>query len=169
MRHLLIVMLVAVPFVAARGADPDAQLARLQRARRAAIAAIQDERRYPDVDHTHGGGQPGQRLVDERIAAVRSEFAPVDSRLDADSVRRERGAPGALRAFLATPPARLSAWNRAVQRRVRDRAILRRNAGVAAASRVAHGLVPRADEAEQVRLTNRYRMTLGRPALYLEP
>jgi uncharacterized protein YkwD len=154
-------------------------LAQWTAARDAALAVIFDETLYPDADH----GRAGQPLVDEKVEAVRPVWAALDALVrrdlapllslepaqaaallaDARQVDGEAvdAAALALLAVRAGEPAggELPPWEALLAQRARDAQVLAENALVATATPA---------EREQVRLTNEYRLMLGRPALRLD-
>lgn len=145
-------------------------------ARDAALGVIFDEAVYPDADH----GRAGQPLVDEKVDAVRVVWAPLDALVRRDlapllalspaqaaalleEARQAQVEPTAL-ALLAvragqSAAADLPPWEALLAQRARDAQVLADNERVAAATPA---------EREQVRLTNDYRLMLGRPALRLD-
>ena len=146
------------------GKNPDrreALLRQLDEARKAALAAIFDKATYRDEDH----GRSGQALVDTQVDRVRTIFAAVSPLLQTDVARIAKLPEPKRRAFLETPEAELVPWELAVRRRIADQGTLRKNETLA---KVREGALPTDAEREQARLTNDYRLLMGRPALALD-
>ncbi len=157
--RMLVAVVVAgiVANVAFAGPSADARkrerlLARLEAARKAALDAIFDESTYRNEDH----GRSGQANVDEKVEAVRAAWGPVLTLLAQDAVKVEKLPAAKRSAFLASAA---EGWEAAVRQHVLDRATLRKNETLRGATDL---------EREQVRLTNEYRIVMGRPALELE-
>jgi uncharacterized protein YkwD len=164
---LAVVLLVGLPSVAAAAtqAEKNALLSDLQAARRSAIKAIFDEKLYPDANH----GKSGQPEVDKRVNKVKAVYAKVEPLLVADVSTLAHKPLAQRKAFLAKPASKLTPWQRAIKRRYLDDRINRANAALAnATSLPAHGVKPTALEVEQARITNAYRMLMGRAALRLD-
>lgn len=154
-------------------------LAQWTTARDAALGVIFDETLYPDADH----GRAGQPIVDEKVEAVRAVWAALDALVRRDlapvmalepvqaaallvnarAVDASLVEPAALALLAArageAASSGLPAWEALLAQRARDEQVLADNARVAAATN---------GEREQVRLTNEYRLMLGRPALRLD-
>lgn len=152
-------------------------LAQWGAAREAALAVIFDETIYPDADH----GRVGQPIVDEKVDAVRAVWPAFDALVRRDLAPLLALEPAQAAALLAEArqveliePAALAllaaragdathgelpAWEALLAQRAQDEQVLADNARVAAATSA---------EREQVRLTNEYRLMLGRPALRLD-
>ncbi|MEZ0230958.1 MAG: CAP domain-containing protein [Planctomycetota bacterium] len=167
LRHFLpLVLLVALPSVAtaATAAEKKLLLDKVQAARRSAIQAIFDEQLYPDANH----GASGQPEVDKRVKKVRDAYAAFEPVLKADVSVLAHKPLAERKAFLAKADSKLTPWQRAVKRRYLDDRIGRANAALPNATELpTHGVRPTALEVEQAKITNAYRMLMGRKALRL--
>ncbi len=188
-------------------------LQRWSAARDAALEVIFDLTIYPDANH----GRSGQKVVDERVEAVRAAWPVYDALVRRDLARllalspqaaRERweavqvwrarlaplaealaarGEPAApvealapaqevLLAYRAGQVAQavssaeaLAPWDRELLRRLRDERVREHNAALLRSNSYAYGVQPTNNEVQQVRITNDYRLLMGRPALEVDP
>jgi uncharacterized protein YkwD len=97
---------------------------------------------------------------------VKTLYARVEPLLEADVVRLRHETVAQRRAFLAKSDSKLTSWQQAVKRRFRDELIEAHNdALVHAATVIENGWKPSELEAQQARITDDYRMMMGRAAL----
>jgi uncharacterized protein YkwD len=144
-------------------AQKESLLHELSVARAYALKAIYDDHLYPESTNPNS---PGQREVDRRVDHVKTLYARFEPLLEADVTRLRHETAAQRKAFLAKPDAKLNPWQRAVRRRYRDELIQNHNDALTHATTLPeHGVKPTALEAQQARITNDYRMLMGRAAL----
>ncbi len=162
----LLLLTLPSAVLGATAAEKKALLDKVKTARSSAIKAIFDEQLYPDANH----GKSGQPEVDERVKKVRDAYAAFEPVLKADVSALAHKPLSERKAFLAKPDSKLTPWQRAVKRRYLDDRINRANAALQNATELPkHGVRPTALEVEHARITNEYRMLLGRKALRMSP
>ena len=142
----------------------EALLRELEDARSKALSAIFDVKTYRDEDHGHSG----QRNVDELVAQVREVAALVDGLLAGDVQKLAKLKDAKRDAFLASNS--LNAWESAVRQRWLDAKTLERNEALRRVPRdmPKNAALPTDAERDQARLTNEYRMLMGKPALEID-
>jgi uncharacterized protein YkwD len=139
----------------------------LEDARQKALQAICDTSAYRDEDH----GRSGQAFVDERVQRVRELWTAARPMLESDTARVLKLPPAKRQAFLEAGEQDLSPWERQIRRLIADREVLAANEALARPPKGGlpeKGVLPTEIEREQVRLTNEYRIMLGRPALTID-
>ncbi len=139
----------------------------LEEARKAALETIFSVESYPDADH----GRAGQPLVDQKVHAVRNAFLELEPSVQADVAKVMKLPEAKKRAFLAATDAELNDWEKLIRRRVSDLEVMKKNESVGAKKGEAlprGGVAPTDQEREQIRLTNEYRMLLGRAPLAID-
>ncbi|MEZ0230957.1 MAG: CAP domain-containing protein [Planctomycetota bacterium] len=139
----------------------------LEDARKAALETIFSLESYPDEDH----GKAGQPLVDQKVHAVKNAFLELDPAIQADVAKVMKLPEAKKRAFLAAADAELNDWEKVIRRRIADLEVMKKNETVGAKKGEAlprGGVAPTDQEREQIRLTNEYRMLLGRAPLAID-
>jgi hypothetical protein len=139
----------------------------LEDARQKALQAINDTSSYRDEDHGHSG----QALVDERVQRVREVWATARPLLESDTAKVLKLPAAKRQAFFEAGEQDLSPWERQIRRLLGDREVLVANEALARPPKDGlpeKGVLPTDIEREQIRLTNEYRIMLGRPALPID-
>lgn len=165
-------LVVCLPLVAVAGPSKEAKKREaawkaLEDARRDALAVIFDLAQYPDEDH----GKSGQKLVDEKVKAVKDAFAALDPAILAD-VSKVMKLPEAKRAaFVSAPASELNAWELVIRKRIADLDVMKKNELLGKKKGEAlpkEAQLPTDHEREQVRFTNEYRILMGRTPLAID-
>jgi uncharacterized protein YkwD len=120
-----------------------------------------------------------QTLLD-RISEPEQRLGEIRPTLGARSLEVEQlvTVPAGLRALLAYQAGQfsqaralqdaLNPWEQELMRRMSDERVRAYNAGILKEKKIAQGVRPTGPEVEQVRITNDYRILMGRPALEID-